>query len=282
MATIQPSAYDTRQPKPAESDHLIGFIANNAERMPCLLRHFRRVPWLEPADEIRHLGVGRYEAGHAFLSSKPGPAPGGLSPLDLLAEQPSTPLLIAHASSSASARLEGMQPFRFRTWLVVMQGPVALAARKRSRALEGLPAFLRRAHNGGSDAELVFLQLAAALSRDCLLDAPGQHEGVIRRLRQTALAADAPFNIIASNGRDLLAYGPRQPLLYYGFEGIESCEPCRIGDPYTWIGPAHRSHQQFKGVCVASRRLGFAESGWREIPEGQVLVVDASLRVQCI
>jgi predicted glutamine amidotransferase len=127
----------------------------------------------------------------------------------------------------------------------------------------------------------VFLQLMAALFNECLLDAPGTHEGLMHLFRHAALAADAPVNIIASNGSDLLAYGTRQPLLYCQFEGIESCEPCRIGDTYSWIGPAHRSHRQFKGACVASRRLGFAESGWREIPKGQVLVVNASLEVQC-
>jgi predicted glutamine amidotransferase len=265
----------------ADSHHLIGFIASNAERMPCLLHQHRQVPWLGPEDEIERFGVGRYESGQAFLRSKPGLLKAALSPLDLLAGQPGTPLLIARATSSAAATPEGIQPFRFRTWLLALQGAVELTAEGRSGMLRALPSFLHRAHNGGCDGELVFLQLMAALSHDCLLDAPGTHEGLVHRFRQAALATNGPVNIIASNGRDLLAYGSREPLLYCRFGGIDSCEPCRIGSAYSWIGSAHRSHQQFKGVCVASRRLGFAQSDWREIPSGQVLVVGSSLEVHC-
>jgi hypothetical protein len=265
--------------KLADSQHLIGFIASSAERMPCLLLQCRQVPWLEPIDEIKRFGVGRYESGHAFLRSKPGQLKAALSPLDLLAEQPGTPVLIAQATSSAAATLEGIQPFRFGTWLLALQGAIELTAERRSGMLRALPSFLHRAHNGGCDGELVFLQLMAALSHDCLLDAPGTHEGLVHRFRQATLATDGPVNIIASNGRDLLAYGSRQPLLYCRFEGIESCEPCRVGSAYSSIGFASQSHQQFKGVCVAGRRLGFAQSDWREIPAGQVLVVRPSLEV---
>jgi hypothetical protein len=281
MTAIQPNALATGQIKVAEPHHLIGFIVNNPERMPCLLHRHREVPWLEPADDIEQLGVGRYESGHAFLRSNPGQLKVALSPLDLLAIQPSTPLLIARASSSVSTAIEGIQPFRFRTWLLALQGAVELSAEKRSGILEKLPSFLHRAHNGGCDGELVFLRFMAALSRDRLLDAPGTHEGLIDHFRQAALGADLPVNIIASNGRDLLVFSPSQPLLYCQFEGIESCEPCRIGGAFSWIGPAHQSHRHFKGVCVADRRLPFVESSWREIPEGQVLVVDASLKVRC-
>ena len=264
-----------------EPHHLIGFIVNNAERMPCLLHQHRKVPWLEQKDGIKRFGVGRYESGQAFLLSKPGLLKADLSPLDLLAKQPHTPLLIARASSSASASLEGLQPFRFRNWLMVVQGDIALAAEDRSGMLEDLPGFLRRAHNGGCDGELVFLHLMAALSHDCLLDASGTDEGLIHHFRQAALATDVLVNIVASNGRDLLASGPRHPLFYCRFTGIESCEPCRIGVDYSWVSPAHQSHRKVKGICVASRRLDFAESDWREIPSGQVLVIDDALEVQC-
>lgn len=278
---IQPAAF-TRRIRRAEPHHLIGFIVNNAERMPCLLHHYRHVPWLEQKDEITRFGVGRYESGQAFLLSKPGQLKADLSPLDLLAQQPHTPLLIAHASSSASATLEGLQPFRLRTWLMVFQGDIELAAENRLGMIEELPAFLRRAHNGGCDGELVFLQLMAGLFHEGLLDAPATNDGLIHHFRQAALATDGPVNIMASNGRDLLAYSPRQPLFYCRFEGIESCELCSIGDAYSWVGPTHLSHRKVKGICVTSHRLGFAASDWREIPRGQVLVVDAALEIHWV
>jgi hypothetical protein len=70
MTAIQPNALATGQIKVTESHHLIGFIVNNPERMPCLLHRHREVPWLEPADDIEQLGVGRYEQNLESLAHR--------------------------------------------------------------------------------------------------------------------------------------------------------------------------------------------------------------------
>jgi len=90
--------------------------------------------------------------------------------------------------------------------------------------------------------------------------------------------AEAPVNLLATNGKVLLAYRSGDPVLYRLFEGIEECRRCRLGGEYGRFAPVVESHRRFKGICVTSRPFGTPEK-WTEISSGNVLAVTSSLGV---
>lgn len=251
---------------------LIGFVGNQAELLPCLLRRFHGTPWLAAADGVQQWGVGQYMGAHAIRRMQPGRLKEDLALGDLLVPRASSPMLIARASLPGSPALEDEQPFRFGSWFLAPQEEIS-ADGQRAMWLAALPAFLRRARSSRGDTELLFLRLIARLHDEHLLDAALDDETkVALALRHVATAVDPPTNMLVTNGQALFAYRAALPLYYCMFAGIEACAPCRVGDEFTQFAPVAQSHHSFRGVCVASSPFDAGEP-WQEIPAGTVLVV---------
>lgn len=257
---------------------LVGFMVNDAARLPCLLHHQRREAWVRRTDDIHGWGVGQYMSGNAVLRIQPGAAQGDLCLGDLVRDEGTTHL-VAHVTSVAPASsLEDIQPFRWRRWLFAHDGVLDLGNR-RAEMLDALPPFLLRCRRGRLDGEILFLHLMARLHREHLLDHRAKPNDLARCLQGIVGTEQVPINILTTNGRVLLAYcSGSLPMLFRRFEGIESCELCGIGGTSAGFATVVESHRRFKGICVASRP--FWTGRWNEIPGQQILVVRPSLEPQ--
>lgn len=263
-----------------EMHELIGFIVNDAARLPCLLYRYHDDAWLHRADEIHGWGAGYYMGENALLRVQPGSVCEDVSLYDLAGDE-GTKVLVAHTSLSVPIRdIKDIQPFRWRQWLFAHTGALDLGDR-REEMLSALPRYLQRSRKGKMDGEILFLHFIDELCRGQLIDHRARPEDIAICLRKVVEVAGVSINILVTDGHVLLAYRSAGPFVYSLFEGIMKCELCKVDDAHMGFTPTLKSHQQFKGICVTSRPFGTSEK-WEEIPERQVLVVRPSLDFEII
>jgi predicted glutamine amidotransferase len=237
---------------------LVGFIANRPDLCNRFARFERDVlstratsgsPW--------GWGVGFYQSGDVLLKRRPLDERSELAVMNMIADVRSD-LLIAQVrrASIGAIRTANTHPFRYRHWLFADKGTVEGFTRLRTRLIEPLPGFLRRAVRGETDSELVFhlflsfLHDSGTLDRlvvppdECcsalqaslaLLDRMGQEEG-IEASRLNILVATPDYLVAVHRGapmayRVLAGRTDFEPL--YDDRGPEKMlvpdlEPCRL------------------------------------------------------
>ncbi|MCP4605031.1 MAG: hypothetical protein GY847_31665 [Proteobacteria bacterium] len=259
----------------SETSTLIGFMVNDAASLPCLLYRYRRELWVRRTDDVCGLGIGHYTEGSALLRTQSGLVKEDISFSDLIRKK-GTRLLVAHASLSTvpTLDLEGIQPFRWRNWLFA--NSMLDLGDHCAKILDALPGFLLRSRKGYQDGEILFLHFLALLHKKRLFDCRAKAQDLASHLHEAATVSRSSANILTSNGHVLLAYRSGSPLFYRRFIGIENCERCSGGGSSKHFGPAAKSHQLFKGICIASRPFGEHDQ-WNEIPDGHMLAIQPSL-----
>lgn len=267
--------------QPSENRTLLGFLANEATRLPCLLHGHRQEVWLRQGEGIVGRGVGRYMDGDAVLRIQPGPVQGDLH-LGDLSDDEGTTHLVAHVSVSTDRALtvEEIQPFRVGRWLFACDGALDLGDRGKA-LLDSLPPFLQNNRKSQLDGELLFLHFIALLHRQHMIDRPTAPVFLALCLHDMMQTIEAPMRLLATNGQVMLAYRIGLPLGYHRIIGIDGCQLCGVGEETRRLEALVESHRRFRGICVADQP--FASFGsWDEIPERQVLVVHPSLEVELV
>ena len=270
---------------------LVAILQNDANLLRCQVRRISAQVLLAEADRAPDAyGLGYYTASEVLLSKRPTGAPAPLG-LDQLAGDVESEALLVHArrATVGNFRDENTQPFRFRRWLFAHDGTVEGFPELRAGLLAQLPEFLRRNVAGDTDSEHAFAWFLKLLRDGGRLDdhdldaatAARALAHTVRKIDELAREAGAQrpscLNLVATNGRILVATRRGRPLHYALYEGILPCELHGLGpgskDTHPLLGP----HRRVKAVCLAT--LLAQSNGFIEVPEASVVAVSRSLQV---
>lgn len=270
---------------------LVAILQNDPNLLRCQVARLQPVVSLqEGGRRADAYGYGSYGAGDVLLGKRPS---GATTPLGLgdLGGALDSEALVVHARTATVGNLkdENTHPFRFRRWLFAHDGTVEGWEQVRLRLLAALPDFLRRAIQGETDSEHVFTWFLKLLRDDGRLEsldleaaAAGQALGrTVRQIdawcREVGAQRQSAMNLVATNGRVLVATRRGRPLHYALLEGIVPCPRDGIDAATPESDPRVRPHRRVKAVCFATL-LG-SPNGFIEVPEGSVVAVDRTLQV---
>jgi glutamine amidotransferase len=271
---------------------IVAILQTDPNLLRCQVVRLGRHVSLDLADGLPDAyGFGSYAAGGEVLVGKrPTGAPAPLSLPELVGRVDSEALLVhARRAVVGKAKDENTQPFRFRRWLFAHAGTIEGWTEVRPRLLEALPDFLRRSILGDTDSEHAFMLFLSLLREENALDdldleptlAGRALARTVRRIeslaREAGVQRPSRLNLVATNGRTLVATRRGGPLFYALLEGILPCEVDRIDLATPESDPRVRPHRRAKAVCFASRLA--QPNGFIEVPEGSVASVSRSLQV---
>ncbi|HEU4383889.1 MAG TPA: class II glutamine amidotransferase [Anaeromyxobacteraceae bacterium] len=270
---------------------LVALMQNDPNLMACQVARLRDLVTLQEGERRPDAyGFGSYGAGDVLLGKRPSgaPAPLGLGELVGAVEGEA---LVVHARTATVGNLkdENTHPFRFRRWLFAHDGTVEGWEQVKPRLLPALPDFLRRSIQGETDSEHVFtwfLKLLRDQGHLDSLDLPAaaavQALGrTVRQLdawcREVGAQRQSAMNLVATNGRVLVATRRGRPLHYALLEGIVPCPGHGLEASTPENDPRLRPHRAVKAVCFAT--LLAQPNGFIEVPEGSAVAVSRTLQV---
>lgn len=295
--------------------HLIAYFGNEPENMACALFSARAALTSRGPDHAEHSparkpdgwGLGFVQGGDVLLQKRPrGEASGvdlyglikdlradalvgrvGLSQQDdAAAPARETPPLEA-AVEDANIVAEDADPFRFRSWLF---GSVGLSNATgfesvRDKALESIPAFLRRNIRGKSASEHMFHLFLAFMHDAGILDLPSPRPEAVQSALRNSLAfvdgllvgvgrAPMQLALVATNGRCFVATSCAYPMRYLHVEGISDCPVChgRVDQDHNG---RRVPHEALRAIVLEANRAvepGAARAGWHEVPDRSSLI----------
>jgi glutamine amidotransferase len=235
-------------------------------------------------------GFGSYGGGSVLLGKRPTGAPHALGLAELVGPLDSESLLVhARYATVGKAKDENTHPFRFRRWLFAHDGTVEAFDRVRPKLVAALPDFLRRNVAGETDSEHVFCWFLKLLKDENRIDdldldagtAARALAGTVRQLETWAREAGAQrpsrLDLVATNGRIMVAARRGGPLHYALLEGIVPCALHGIDVRTPESNPQVRPHRTVKAVAFASRLR--SPNGFIEVPDGSVVAVSRSLQL---
>lgn len=235
-------------------------------------------------------GFGHYGGGSVLLGKRPTGASHPLGLAELVGQLDSEALLVhARCATVGKAKDENTHPFRFRRWLFAHDGTVEAFDRVRPRLEAALPEFLRRNVMGDTDSERVFNLFLKLLKDEGRIDeldldagtAARALAGTIRQLeawgREAGTQRPSRLNLVATNGRIMVATRRGGPLHYALLEGIVPCPLHGIDARTPETEPQLRPHRRTKAVAFATRLR--SPNGFIEVPEGSVVAVSRTLQV---
>ncbi len=270
---------------------LVAILQNDPNLLRCQLHRLENHVSLDPGDGLPDAyGFGYYSETAVLLGRRPTGAPSQLALPDLVGRIDSEAVLVhARRAIIGKAKDENTQPFRYRRWLFAHDGTVSAWDLVKPKLVAALPDFLRRNVWGDTDSEHIFMlflaQLRAGNALDDLdLDAQVAGRALGKTVRQIdAWTRDAGakepsrLNLVATNGRLLVATRRGAPLHYALLEGIVPCALHHVDLTTPDSDPRLRPHRRVKAVCFASRLA--APDGFVEVPEGSVAAVSRMLQV---
>lgn len=284
---------------PATTEHevthtmgaLVAILQSDGNLLRCQLNRLASHVSLQGAERPPDAyGFGYYQAGNVLLGKRPTGAPAPLSLPELVGKVDSEALVVhARQATVGKAKDENTHPFRWHRWLFAHDGTIEGWDRVRPKLVAALPDFLRRNVFGETDSEhafMYFLKLLKDAGQADELDLDAQTAG--RALGKTVKHIEAwcrdvgeqrpsRLNLVATNGRILVATRRGGPLFYALLEGIVPCALDEITLETPESDPRVRPHRRVKAVCFASRLT--APNGFIEVPEGSVVAVSRTLQV---
>jgi len=266
--------------------YLLGTISNDAEHMPSLLFSLSNELEVPPSAVGETWGVGYYADDRALIIRKPAELLNRRSVFEIGGEVKSR-IVVACAQSDATR--DHSPPFRFRRWLFGISGALAPLEALRPRIMDKLPDFVRTEMGEASGGELAFGMLLADLHRASLLDdslaegaavggALGRTVDTINRLTAEAGNGEVKAGYLVTNGRIMLVARSGVPLswkLQEGLEGLPEGPPDPALTDFKQIAAALK---RFRAIAVAAGPPS-GRSGWTEIGESQVLLIDNKLQL---
>ena len=267
---------------------LFGYLANQADRLACALAEEQAVLRVAPGSVPDGWGIGFYQAGEVLLRKRPMGAQGEVDFLELTRDLRSDALLgHVRAATVGNLRQENTHPFRYRQWLFAHSGTVERFIAVRGRILESMPEFLRRNIRGDTDSEHLFhLFLAFLFDSGKLEDADLDVGTAVDAMRTCLTLLDrivaevggeqSGLNVVATNGRMLVATRRGRPLHIRRRHGIKDCTVCRPLAERSGRTAKAVDHDTLRYVIVASEAHEIS-AGWEEIPEGSIVGVRRDL-----
>lgn len=263
---------------------LFGFVINDAQRVACALYPAREALVVASAPE--GWGLASYQGGEVLLQRHPKPVVGALDLYRAAREQRTDYLVGQVRDGGTPAKLENTQPFRFRSWVFARSGP---AQAGNAGVLEQVPDFLRRNIRGQDPAETLFHLFLSYLHESNRLDDPnvkaadvanalGNALGIADSAAVAAGAQPAPANVIATNGRILLAARNGLPMWVRQVNGIHDCAVCAAASAEDAKRERKRTaHEHVKAVLVVSEPTHIPDVGFEEVPDKTILSVNREL-----
>jgi glutamine amidotransferase len=263
---------------------LFGVMCNDPERLACALHPTRDALVVPGAPD--GWGLAFFQGGEVLLQRHPKPVAGPLDFFQTVREL-RTDYLVGHVREPGTQpKLENTQPYRFRSWVFAAAGPTpVLGDGGPARILEQVPDFLRRNIRGQNDAELVFHVFLSFLHDGGKLDDPNMRVGdAASALSATIAVVDklgggdpARIDVIATNGRIMLALRRGKPMYTRQTNGITDCRLCREANPADGRQERRRfNHEHVRATLILGEPDKIAND-WEEVPEGTIVTVARDL-----
>ncbi len=262
---------------------LFGFVINDAQRVGCALYPAREA--LIAASAPEGWGLASYQGGEVLLQRHPKPVTGALDFYRYAREQ-RTDYLVGHVREPGTpAKLDNTEPFRFRQWVFARSGGTKLGT---AAVLEQVPDFLRRNIRGQDPVEVLFHLFLSFLHEANRLDDPNMKVADGARALGEALAiADkatvdaggtpAAANVMATNGRILLAVRSGRPMWAQTIRGIADCPVCAEAAGESLRGDRRRfPHEHLRSILLVSEPA-HVPSGFEEIPDASIVGINREL-----
>jgi len=264
---------------------LFGLVLNDAQRVACALYPAREALVVSSAPE--GWGLASYQGGEVLLQRHPKPVAGALDFFRHARDQRTDYLVGQVRDGGTPAKLDNTQPFRFRSWVFARTGAALPGG---DSVLDQVPDFLRRNIRGQDRAEALFYLFLSYLHEANRLDDPNIKPSdaasalatAMGVAEKAAIAASGPAvaaNVIATNGRVLLAARSGRSMWARSVNGIVDCEVCSDSSAEESRRDRRRiSHEHVRAVLVVSDPPVLPEVGFEEVPDGTILTVNRELQ----
>ena len=268
---------------------LFAYVGNEPERIKCALYPAREALVTDIGENPDGWGLGFFQGGEVLLHRQPKAQPGRVDFYSRLREL-RTDVVVGHvreATVGKAQKLENTHPFRFRSWLFAHSGTVASFEAVKGELLESVPDFLRRNIRGTTDSEHLFHLFLAFLHDGGKLEDPNittdeasaamrATVAFIERLSNGAGGGKSELNLVATNGRILLAVRHGRPMGLIRTHGIVDCPVCREEGR----APDERriTHDLLRSVLVLSN--GELPAAFENLPESSILSINHSIQTQ--
>ncbi len=269
---------------------LFGYLANDPALLRCALDSAS--PLLRASDAPDGWGIGYYQGGEVLLQRHPKPHPEGVDFYTRLKDL-RTDIVVGHVRTATvgNQKNENTHPYRFRSWMLAHNGTLARFQDIEKRMLETIPEFLLRNIRGQTDSETMFhLFLAFLHDNGKLDDQTITARQAAQALRQTVAFLDrllgepSDINVVATNGRIMLASRRVRTMLVQRQHGILNCKVHRDPNP-DYSKPARAvAHDHLKSVLIVSDPPELAErpEGFEPVPDDHMVLVSRDLSVEII
>src|SRR5262245_4891506 len=217
---------------------LFGVMCNEPEHLKCALVDAREALVAEGAPD--GWGLAFFQGGEVLLQRNPKPVSGAVDFYAAVRDL-RTDYVIGHVRDPGGEKpkLENTQPFRFRTWVFAHSGTIERFPAVSKEVVEFIPDFLRRNLRGETDSEHLFHLFLAFLHDAGKLDDPQisiadavsairATSAMVDRLVSQAGGTPGATNMIAANGRVMLAMRRGRPMHLYQQHGVQDCRVCRL------------------------------------------------------
>jgi len=259
-------------------------MANEPERIRCALFPARAALSADVGQNPDGWGIGFYQGGEVLLQKRPKAPPGVVDFYAHLREL-RTDVVIGHVRSATvgkTGKTENTHPYRFRSWLFAHSGTITKFPEVRAELLESVPDFLRRNIRGQTDSEhifhlfLAFLHDAGKLedpniTTDALRSAVRATNAFLDRLTTTAGGGENELNMVATNGRIMVATRRGRPMAMWSVHGMTDCAVCRV--PGEGREGKRVNHEHLRAVLLLSNGEVAPAPGWEVIPDRSVVTV---------
>jgi glutamine amidotransferase len=268
---------------------LFAYVGNEPERIKCALYPARTALVTDIGENPDGYGLGFFQGGEVLLQKRPKAQPGQVDFYAQLREL-RTDVVVGHvreATVGKSQKLENTHPFRFRSWVFAHSGTMANFEAIKGELLESVPDFLRRNIRGTTDSEHLFHLYLAFLHDGGKLEDPNISTdearaamratvAFVERLSGSAGGGKSELNLIATNGRILLAVRHGRPMGVMRTSGIADCPVCR--EEGRAEDDRRIPHDLLRAVLVLSD--GELPAGWELMPESSILSITHSIQTQ--
>jgi glutamine amidotransferase len=272
---------------------LFAYVGNEPERIKCALYPARAALVTDIGANPDGWGLGFFQGGEVLLHKQPKAQPGQVDFYARVRDLRSDVVVghVREATVGKAQKQENTHPFRFRSWLFAHSGTVANFAAIKNELLESVPDFLRRNIRGTTDSEHLFHLFLAFLHDGGKLEdhniSTAEAQGAMRatiafveRLAGGAGAGKSELNLVATNGRILLAVRHGRPMSILRVNGIADCPVCREEGR----APDERRipHDLLRSVLVLSNGEHPAGAGWEQVPESSILSITHSIQTSVV
>jgi hypothetical protein len=252
---------------------------NDPLLMDCVLARYR--PVLDPcqASEGSTAGACYYEGDVPVLLREP--SRGGSRPSPRLPDRVLSRQFFASTLNGATSfREQDTPPFRFRNWVLVTGGVLALAGQRPDQL--AIPLHISRSVRGRTSAEQLLHQFVSFLQSTADVPPNQRMRGYRDALRSTLSLDEQWFpdetsrdlTILLGDSRHVVGATLGRPLWYQRIDGIPQCTDCGCG-----LDGQPLEHAGLRSIAVVDSATPPGED-WTAIEQNHIFSIDRSGEVE--